>query len=139
MSSDWKELTAEWQADFQFLGKNDRDALVQMGTIPNSVSPMEMLLLGVAGCTGIDVVSILQKQRQELVDFQVKIRGKRADEHPKVYTHIEIEYLLWGKNLSEKAIVKAIELSEEKYCSASAMMSKTAEIKSSYRIFESEK
>ena len=98
------------------------------------LSPMEMLLAGLAGCTGIDVALILGKKRQKLEDFEVKIRAKRANDHPMVYTEIEVKYLLWGEDLSEKAIRQAINLSEEKYCSVSAMLGKTAEIHSSYQI-----
>jgi putative redox protein len=136
MSSDWKEVVAEWRGESTFMGKNDAGGIVQMGTLDGQpgTSPMELLLLGVAGCTGIDVALILEKKRQPLQDLKVRVRGKRADDFPKVYTDIEIEYLFWGKDLNQKAVEQAIELSEEKYCSASVMMSKTATIKSSYRI-----
>ena len=139
MSSDWFEVVADWKGDLTFDGKNDLDNHVQMGSKQNeeNISPMELLLLGLAGCTGYDVVSILKKKRQELVDFQVKVRGIRDDDYPMVYTNIEVEYLFWGKELSEKAVIQAIELSETKYCSASVMLGKTAEIKSSYKIFNS--
>jgi putative redox protein len=93
-----------------------------------------LLLLAVAGCTGIDIVHILRKKRIKLDQFKVCVRGKRADDHPKIYKEIEIEYLFWADELSTKAVEQAIELSEEKYCSASAMMSKSAEMRSSYRI-----
>ena len=107
-----------------------------MGTINDQpgVSPMEMLLLGVAGCTGVDIVHILGKKRIMLDQFEVRVRGKRAENYPQVYTEIEIEYLLWAENLDPKAVEQAIQLSEDKYCSASAMMSKTAEVCSNYRI-----
>ena len=83
---------------------------------------MELLLLGVGGCTALDIVSILKKQRQNLTEFMVEVRGKRAEIHPRVYTDIEIIYHLWGENLESKAVEKAIKLSEDKYCSASAML-----------------
>ena len=136
MSSDWKEVIAEWRGERTFVGKNDAGGVVQIGTLDDQpgISPMDLLLLGVAGCTGIDVAMILEKKRQPLKDLKVKVRGMRADDYPKVYTDIEIEYLLWGEGLSKKAIEQAIQLSEDKYCSASAMISKTASIKSSYRI-----
>ena len=140
MKSDWKEVIAEWQGERSFLGKTDIGGTVQMGAVEGipGASPMELLLLGVAGCTGIDVALILEKKRQPLQDLKVRVRGRRADEFPKVYTEIEIEYLLWGEGLSKKAVEQAIQLSEDKYCSASAMMSKTATITSSYRILSSE-
>jgi putative redox protein len=140
MSSDWFEVEAVWQKDLNFLGKNDLDNAVQMGSKQNkeNISPMELLLLGLAGCTGYDVVSILEKKRQDLVDFKVKVRGIRDENYPMVYTHIEVEYLFWGVDLSEKAVTQAIELSETKYCSASVMLGKTAQITSSFQIFQVE-
>ena len=136
MSQAWKEVFAQWQGEMSFIGKNQTGGSVQMGTMDGQpgTSPMELLLLGVAGCTGIDIVHILGKKRITLDQFEVRVRGKRADDYPKVYNEIAIEYLFWADNLVPKAVEQAIELSEEKYCSASAMMSKTAEISSSYRI-----
>jgi len=136
MSENWKEVTAEWQGEMSFIGKNQTGGRVQMGTIDGQpgTSPMELLLEGVAGCTGVDIVHILGKKRITLDGFEVRVRGKRADTYPAVYTEIEIEYLLWAENLDSKAVEQAIELSETKYCSASAMMAKTAEIRSSYKI-----
>lgn len=135
---DWHEIEADWQSNLTFIGKNDLGNQVQMGSKQQkeNISPMELLLLGLAGCTGYDVVSILNKKRQSLKDLKVKVRGRRADDYPMVYTDIEIEYLFWGSGLSEKAVEQAIELSEEKYCSASVMLGKTAKITSTYKIFE---
>jgi putative redox protein len=99
-------------------------------------SPMELLLMGTAGCTAMDVISILRKKRQQVTAYQVRIHGSRADEHPQVYTDITIEHILTGHALSETAVAQAIELSETKYCSASAMMRKTAKITSTHRIIE---
>jgi putative redox protein len=98
------------------------------------VSPMEMLLMAKAGCTGMDIVSILEKKRQPLKDFKVNVRGVRAPEPPRIWTHIEVEYLVWGE-IQPEALEQAISLSEEKYCSVGVMLSKAAEIKSSYKIF----
>ena len=138
MNTEWKEITADWQGELTFVGKNPAGGSVQMGELDGKpgVGPMELLLAGLAGCTGHDVVSILKKKKQPLKDFQVTARGKRADDYPMVYTEIEIEYLLWGEDLSPKAIEQAIQLSEDKYCSASAMLAKTAKITSTYRIME---
>ena len=136
MNQAWREVSAQWHGEMGFIGKNQTGGSVQMGTIDEQpgVSPMELLLLGVAGCTGIDIVHILGKKRITLDQFEVRVRGKRADDYPMVYTEIVIEYFLWAEDLSPKAVEQAIELSEEKYCSASAMMSKSAEMRSSYRI-----
>jgi len=136
MNLEWKEIVAEWRGGMAFEGKNEVGSSVQMGTLDGKpgVSPMELLLLGLAGCTGMDVAHILRKKRQPLQDLRVNLRARRADQHPKVYTEIEITYLLWGEGLSRKAIEQAIQLSEGKYCSASAMLGKTAAIKSTYQI-----
>lgn len=136
---EWHEVIAEWEGDLTFLGKNDLENRVQMGSKQknkDNISPMELLLLGLAGCTGYDIVSILIKKRQPLTDFKIKVRGKRAETYPMVYTDIEVSYMLWGEGLSEKAVLRAIELSETKYCSASVMLGSTANITSSYQIFE---
>ncbi|MEA2008930.1 MAG: OsmC family protein [Chloroflexota bacterium] len=132
----WKEIEARWVEGTVFEGFNSENGEVLMGELDgkSGLAPMEMLLAGLAGCTGIDVVLILGKKRQIPEDFKVKVRAKRADKHPKVYTEIEIEYLFWGDNLTDKAIQQAILLSEDKYCSVSAMLSKTAKISSSYQI-----
>ena len=107
-----------------------------MGPIDDSIGPMQLLLVGLAGCTGIDIVSILQKKNTTPTDFKVKVRGKRADKFPMVYTDIEVTYLLWGDNLKVRDVEQAIKLSEQKYCSVSIMLSKTAKISSTYKIFK---
>lgn len=137
---DWHEVEADWQDGLSFLGVNDLGNQVQMGSKQEkgNISPMELLLLGLAGCTGYDIVSIMNKKRQSLKDLKVKVRGRRAEDYPMVYTDIEVQYIFWGTGLSEKAVVQAIELSEQKYCSATVMLGKTAKIVSSYRIIEVE-
>lgn len=134
MTDDWKEIVAEWVGEMAFVGKNSAGGCVQMGNFQGQpgISPMEMLLLGVAGCTGVDVVSILTKKRHKIDRFEVKVRGKRAEDHPKVYTEIEVSYHLWGKEIDPRAVEQAIQLSEDKYCSASAMLSAVARIESRY-------
>ena len=136
MSQAWREVSAQWKREMSFVGKNQTGGSVQMGTNDeqSGISPMELLLLGVAGCTGIDIVHILGKKRITLDQFEVHVRGKRSDDYPMVYNEIEIKYLLWANDLSTKAVEQAIELSEGKYCSASIMMAKSAEMHSSYRI-----
>lgn len=138
-SDEWREVVVEWRGEMGFVGRNPAGGKVQMGTIDGQpgASPMELLLMGVAGCTGMDVASMLTKQRQDLQDLQLQVRGKRAETHPRVYTEIEITYILWGHNLDQVAIERAIQLSEEKYCSASAMLGAVASIRSSYQILPS--
>ncbi len=135
MSAEWKDVHVEWVRESAFTGHNQAGAEIPVGNLDGKpgVGPMEMLLMGLAGCTGMDVVSILQKKRQPLERFQVRVRGKRAEEYPKVYTHIQVTYLLWGV-LDPGAVEQAIQLSEEKYCSASIMLGAVAEITSSYQI-----
>lgn len=98
--------------------------------------PMELLLIGLCGCTAMDVVSILQKKRQPFTGLQVKASAERAEEHPKIYTQIHLEYVVKGKGVEPQAVERAIELSETKYCSAAAMLGKAARITTSYRIEE---
>jgi putative redox protein len=140
MDDSWKEVFAEWQGDLSFQGQNGSGGRVQMGSLGEDpgISPMELILVGLAGCTGIDVISTLRKQRQPLENLKVRVRGKRAESYPRVYTEIEITYLLWGRGLKQKAIERAIRLSEEKYCSVSAMMQTTAKISTSYQVIISD-
>ena len=98
--------------------------------------PLELLLIGLAGCSGMDVVSILQKKRQPFTGLQVKVTAERADEHPRVYTHIHMEYVVTGQGVEPQAVERAIELSQTKYCPASAMLSKAVEITTSYQIVQ---
>lgn len=136
MADDWKEVLVDWVNEGHFIGKNDAGGTVHIGSYDGNpgVAPMEMLLLGVAGCTGVDVINILNKKRQKPERFRVCVRGKRADQHPKVYTEIEIIYLVWGKELKPKDLEDAIHLSKDKYCSASVMMAATAKIAWRYEI-----
>ena len=99
-------------------------------------SPMELVLIGLAGCTGMDVISIMEKKRQPMSNLQVIAEGERAETHPRVYTKIHLEFIAYGSGISSKALERAIELSEKRYCSVQAMLSKTAVITSSYRIVE---
>ena len=136
MADDWREVSATWQGGLNFSGVNDKSGTVQMGQLDETIGPMQLLLVGLAGCTGIDVVTILEKKRITPTDFKIKVRGKRADTFPMVYTDIEIEYLLWGDRLKVRDVEQAIKLSERKYCSVSVMLSKTANIYSTYKIFK---
>jgi putative redox protein len=133
---EWKEVGASWIGGSAFMGSNPSGGSVQIGSLEDrpGVGPMELLLLGVAGCTGMDIVSILEKKRLKLDRFEVRVSGKRADVHPKVYTEIHVSYHLWGQGLEPAAVEQAIQLSEEKYCSASAMLKATAQVTSSYEL-----
>jgi putative redox protein len=100
------------------------------------VRPMEMLLLGMGGCTTVDVVSTLKKMRELVNDCRVEISAERADEHPKVFTKIHLHFIVEGENLNEKKIAKAVSLSADKYCSASIMLGKIADITHDFTINE---
>lgn len=100
------------------------------------IRPMEMLLLGMGGCTTIDVVSTLKKMREEVRDCSVEIAAERADEHPKVFTKIHLNFIIKGNSLNEKKVEKAVSLSADKYCSASIMLGKMANITHDFIINE---
>ena len=100
------------------------------------LTPMELVLVGLAGCTAMDVTSIMAKKRQPLTNLQVEVEAERADEHPKVYTKLHLTYIAYGEGVDEKALSRAIQLSEERYCSVQAMLKHSAEITSSYEIVE---
>jgi putative redox protein len=136
MTDQWREIEAEWKGGGAFIGTNPSGGAVQMGTIDEipGISPMELILVGLAGCTGVDIVDILTKKRQPLTALKVIVRGKKAEDFPKIYTEIEVSYLIWGEGIDPKAVERAIQLSEEKYCSVSAMLRQSAQIRTSYQI-----
>jgi putative redox protein len=136
MDDPWRTVNLEWKGDLAFDARNSVGATVQLGSTEEQtgLSPMEMLLAAMAGCTGADVASILGKMRQPLERFQVQARGKRAQDHPRVYTEIEVDFIFWGSGLEARAVETAIQLSQAKYCSASAMLGAVARIRTSFRI-----
>lgn len=99
-------------------------------------TPMELLLLALGSCTGIDVVSILKKKRQNLSDYRVEVRGRRRVEHPRSYQRLEVHHIVTGRNISKQSVAQAIELSEDKYCSVAATLRPTAEIVSTFEVIE---
>ena len=101
-----------------------------------AASPMELLLLALGSCTAVDVVSILEKKRQSVTDYRVEVRGERREEHPRAYKRLEVHHIVTGRNISERSVAQAIELSEEKYCSVAATLRPSAEIVSSFEIIE---
>ena len=110
------------------------DAGEKAGGKNRGPSPMELLLVGMAGCTGVDVVDILRKKRVEFTGLEVRVEGIRAQTYPMVYTDIDVVYTVRGKDIPEHAVKQAIHLSEAKYCSASIMLGKTAKINTKYEI-----
>ena len=125
---------AVWKGGMAFTGVNDEgylvsmDASVKVGGQDLGFRPLQLLAIGLAGCTGMDAISILQKKRQHVTGFEVNAEVERAAEHPKIFTKIILTYTVKGKNLDPQAVERAVELSETKYCGAQAMLSKTAEI-----------
>lgn len=112
------------------------DGAVEGGGSDSAPRPMEMLLAGAGGCAAYDVVLILKRGRHEITDCQVKLEGERATTAPKVFTKINMAFIVTGKNLSATAVERAVQLSHEKYCSASAMLSQSAAITYSVEIRE---
>ncbi|MBN1314884.1 MAG: OsmC family protein [Anaerolineales bacterium] len=103
---------------------------------PKGPSPMQLLLQALAGCTAMDVISILQKKRQDVTALKVNVVGDRVDEHPRYYHDIELEFVVRGRNIDPAAVERAIELSETKYCSATANLSGKSKIATRFRIDE---
>jgi putative redox protein len=130
------DASVTWVEDRRFVGSasSGHAIVIDASAEKQASSPMELLLIGMAGCTAYDVMSILEKKRQCVTGLQVNARAERAEEPPRVYTNIELEYLLRGRGIKPKAVEDAIRLSKEKYCSALIMLGKTAQITTSYRI-----
>ena len=135
-------ISVNWVDGLLMVGKSDSGHTITMDGPPESggenlgVRPMEILLLGVAGCTMIDVVTTLKKMRQDLSHCETKINAERATDHPKVFTDIHIQFVVKGKDLDPKKVDKAITLSAEKYCSASIMLGETATITHDFEVVE---
>ena len=106
------------------------------GERASAATPMELLLVALGGCTAVDVVSILKKKRERVTDYRVEVRGTRREEHPRAFTRMEVRHVVRGRNVSEKAVASAIELSETKYCSVAATLRPGVEIVTSYEIIE---
>jgi putative redox protein len=131
-----------WVEGMQFVGEADSghaivlDSRESVGGRNTGARPMELLLIGLAGCTAMDVKFILERRREQVTGVQVKVEAERADKHPKVYNQIKLQFIVRGRDLSEKAVVDTIEQSQNKYCSATAMLGKTADISYTYQIIQ---
>ena len=102
----------------------------------SAATPMELLLLALGGCTGVDVISILRKKRQQISDYRIEVSGERREEYPLAYTRLFVKHIVRGRSVSKEAVERAIELSDQKYCSVAATLRGTAEIITSYEIIE---
>ena len=136
------DAALKWQGGMKFIATADSNHNVILDSDPSvggtdlGSRPMELILEGLAGCTAMDVISIMRKKRQNVTGFEVTAHAERAEQHPKVFTAIEINYIFRGKNIDPKAVERAIELSEQIYCPAQAMLAQIAPIKLSYEIIE---
>ncbi|MGB3917880.1 OsmC family protein [Thiothrix litoralis] len=132
----------KWLDNMSFVGESGSGHSVVMDGAPEfggrnlGMRPMEMLLLGLGGCSSFDVVLILQKSKQQVLDCEVLIEAERADKDPKVFTRIHLHFVVSGRNLSPEKVERAVKLSAEKYCSASIMLGKTAEITHDFELCE---
>ena len=110
------------------------DERVEDGGNGAATGPMELMLISVASCSAMDVISILKKRRVVNILLEIEVEGDRRDEHPRIYTNIHLKYIVTGKDIKEKDVARAIRLSEDKYCSAIAMVKNTAKMSSEYII-----
>jgi len=136
------QARVKWVDYMTFLGESGSGHSIVMDSAPDSggrnlgVRPMEMLLLGMGGCTSFDLVSMLKKARQDIFDVELELSSERSEEIPKVFTKIHAHFIIRGRNIKETQVKRAIELSAEKYCSASIMLGAMAEITHDYEIEE---
>ncbi len=131
-----------WQGRMTFTGTSDSGFEVPLGTDPgvggdnDGFRPMELMAVSLAGCTAMDVISILTKKRQDVTGYDVRVHTERADQHPKVFTAAVIEYHVTGHNIDENSVVRAMELSAVRYCPAQGMLARVMSIALKYFIYE---
>jgi len=138
------KATTVWNGKMSFTATSASGHSIHIDSDPavggenNGARPMELIAIGLAGCTAMDVISILRKKQQGVTQFEVKVDAPRSPEHPKVFTHAVITYIIKGRNLSENALLRAIELSATKYCPAQFMLAQAFPIDMCYEIYEDE-
>jgi putative redox protein len=136
------EAAIRWAGRMTFIGKAGTNHLVPMDTSAEfdgdnaATKPLELLLVALGGCTGMDVVPLLRKMRQNVTAFDINVTAERSEEHPKVYTKIDLEYVVTGSNLEEDKVRRAVDLSQEKYCSVSAMLRKSCPVSYAVRLVQ---
>jgi putative redox protein len=134
------DVKVTWNNKLSFTGVGESSSTLPMdaeesgGGENSGFRPMELIALGLAGCTGMDTISILMKKRQNVTGFEVKVKAERAEEFPKAFTHIILEYIVEGHNIDPAAVERSIELSATKYCPVQAMLSKACKIEHIYTI-----
>lgn len=133
------QANIKWVDGDTFIGRSDSGHNVVFDTGSNGAapSPMEMVLMSAGCCSSVDVVSILKKSKQQVENVEVKLTGERADSTPRVFTKMNLHFVVTGKNVSEKHLARAVQLSAEKYCSVALMLDKTVEITHSHEVIES--
>ncbi len=137
-----QQAEVRWAGRMTFIGRAGTNHLVAMDTTPefdgdnSATKPLELLLVALGGCTGMDVVPLLKKMRQQVTAVELNVTADRSEEHPKVYTRIDLEYVVTGSNLEEDKVRRAVELSQEKYCSVSAMLKKACPVSYTIRIVQ---
>lgn len=137
-----RSITVKWAGKMTFIGEASTgntltmDAGADNGGLGLGHSPMDLLLMGTGGCASIDVVMILKKGRHDITDCVVQVSGKRADEMPRLYTDIHLHFVVTGKGLKEKAVARAVELSMDTYCSASATLAKAATLTYDWEVID---
>lgn len=139
-----KNSKVVWRDDMIFAGHSSGgyviplDAAKEVGGHDAGISPMELLLIALAGCTGMDVISILRKKRQDVTAFEVHVTGTRADDHPHIWVDIQVKFIVTGRQINSKAVERSIELSRDQYCGAAATLRHTATMHYDYEIIEAE-
>ena len=139
MSENTYDATVIYAGDEFFIGippSGHAQIIDTKGDRHSAPTPIEMLLVSVAGCTAADVISILKKKRQDVTDYRVEIEGVRKDDHPKAFIKFHVHHIVHGRNVSDRAVADAVLLSDEKYCSVAATVRPTAEITTSFEIVE---
>jgi putative redox protein len=138
------QAKVNWKGRMTFEGTSDSGFNVNLGAKSevggdnDGFRPLELMAISLAGCTSMDVISILTKKRQDVTDFEVRVDLDRAEDHPRVFTNARIDYLVTGKDVDEKAVVRAVQLSAERYCPAQAMLASVFPMELYYQIFEEE-
>ncbi len=132
----------KFTGDMQFIATADSghavvmDAPKSVGGNNTGAKPSELVLMGLGGCTGMDVISILKKKKQDVTGFEMNVTGETPETHPRTFTDIHVEYIITGKNLSEDAVKRAIDLSREKYCLVGMTLGKGSNMTFSYKIIQ---
>ena len=127
-----------WHEKMTFTGKTNSDHPILLGTpsSPDHATPMELILIGLAGCTAMDVISILEKKRQQVTRFEIQVDADRSENHPKIFKDVVLTYIFAGKDIEENAVLRAIGLSTTKYCSVHAMLEQSVHMDLRYEIYE---